>query len=78
MRTPGLYRFSPREDPRSLQAIVLAGGLDKYAKPSGAALLRRTPIAARSPSTSSGSSGDLDRDLALQSGDVVFIPESFF
>lgn len=80
VRTPGLYRFSPREGITFLQAIVLAGGLDKYAKPSGAALLRRTPTGRVTLAVDLERilSGDLDRDLALQSGDVVFIPESFF
>ena len=80
VRTPGLYRFSPREGITFLQAIVLAGGLDKFAKPSGAALLRRTPAGRVTLAVDLERilAGDLDRDLALQSGDVVFIPESFF
>jgi len=80
VRTPGLYRFSPREGITFLQAIVLAGGLDKFAKPSGAALLRRTPAGRVTLAVDLERilAGDLDRDLALQSGDVVFVPESFF
>lgn len=80
VRSPGSYRFSPREGLSFLQAIVLAGGLDKYANPGRAALLRRTadgritiPVDLDSILT-----GELDRDLALQAGDVVFVPESFF
>jgi polysaccharide export outer membrane protein len=80
VRTPGAYRFSTREGISFLQAIILAGGLDKYAKPDGAALLRRTtsgrvtiPIDLKRILA-----GELDRDLPLQSGDVVFVPESFF
>jgi len=80
VRTPGLYRFSPREGITFLQAIVLAGGLDKFSKPSGAALLRRTPTGRVTLAVDLERilAGDLDRDLALQSGDVVFVPESFF
>jgi len=80
VRTPGSYRFSPREGLSFLQAIVLAGGLDKYANPARAALLRRTESGRETLPVDLERllAGELDRDLPLQSGDVVFIPESFF
>ena len=80
VRSPGSYRFSPREGLSFLQAIVLAGGLDKYANPARAALLRRTADGRITLAVDLDSilSGELDRDLALQAGDVVFVPESFF
>lgn len=80
VRTPGSYRFSPREGLSFLQAIVLAGGLDKYANPARAALLRRTADGRETLPVDLERllAGELDRDVALQSGDVVFIPESFF
>lgn len=80
VRSPGSYRFSPREGLSFLQAIVLAGGLDKYANPGRAALLRRTADGRITIAVDLDSilAGDLDRDLALQAGDVVFVPESFF
>lgn len=80
VRTPGAYRFATREGITFLQAIILAGGLDKYANPGGAALLRRTasgrvtiPIDLKRIFA-----GELELDLPLQTGDVVFVPESFF
>lgn len=80
VRTPGSYRFSPREGLSFLQAIVLAGGLDKFAHPARAALLRRTDDGRVTLAVDLERilAGDLERDLALQSGDVVFVPESFF
>jgi polysaccharide export outer membrane protein len=80
VRTPGAYRFSPREGLTFLQSIVLAGGLDKYAAPGGAALLRRTDAGRRTIRIDLDRilGGELDLDVALQPGDVVFIPESFF
>jgi polysaccharide export outer membrane protein len=80
VRTPGSYRYSPRQGITFLQAIVLAGGLDKYARPAGAALLRRTPTGRVTLKVDLERilSGDLDKDLPLQSGDIVFVPESFF
>jgi protein involved in polysaccharide export with SLBB domain len=80
VRTPGSYRFSTREGISFLQAIILAGGLDKYAKPDAAALLRRTATGRVTIPVDLKRilAGDLERDLPLQSGDVVFVPESFF
>lgn len=80
VRSPGSYRFSPREGLSFLQAIVLAGGLDKYANPGRAALLRRTADGRITIAVDLDSilAGELDRDLPLQAGDVVFVPESFF
>lgn len=80
VRTPGAYRFSPREGLSFLQAIVLAGGLDKFANPARAALLRRTEDGRVTLPVDLERilAGNLDSDLALQSGDVVFVPESFF
>ncbi len=80
VRTPGAHRFSPREGISFLQAIVLAGGLDKYANPARAALLRRTEDGRITIAVDLERilAGDLDRDLPLQAGDVVFVPESFF
>jgi polysaccharide biosynthesis/export protein len=80
VRTPGSYKYATREGLTFLQAIILAGGLDKYANPGGAALLRRgatgrvtIPIDLKRIFA-----GELELDLPLQSGDVVFVPESFF
>jgi polysaccharide export outer membrane protein len=80
VRTPGSYRFSTRQGISFLQAIILAGGLDKYAKPEGAALLRRTATGRETIPVDLKRilAGELERDLPLQTGDVVFIPESFF
>ena len=80
VRSPGSFHFPPREGLTFLQAIVLAGGLDKYARPAGAALLRRTPTGRTTVAVDLERilAGELERDLPLQSGDVVFIPESFF
>ncbi|MBL8842572.1 MAG: SLBB domain-containing protein [Planctomycetes bacterium] len=80
VRTPSSYRFSPREGITFLQAIVLAGGLDKYANPARAALLRRTADGRITIPVDLERilAGDLERDLPLQAGDVVFVPESFF
>lgn len=80
VRTPGAYPFSPREGLTLLQSIVIAGGLDKYARPSGAALLRRTDGGRRTLRVDLERilAGELELDVALESGDVVFIPESFF
>jgi len=80
VRTPGAYKFSPREGLSFLQSIVLAGGLDKYAKPAGAALLRRADEGRRTIRVDLARilAGDLDLDVALEPGDVVFVPESFF
>jgi len=80
VRTPGAYRFSSREGLTFLQSIVLAGGLDKYAKPGGAALLRRTDGGRKTIHVDLERilGGELELDVALSAGDVVFVPESFF
>jgi polysaccharide export outer membrane protein len=80
VRTPGAYRFSSREGLSFLQSIVLAGGLDKYARPGGAALLRRTDDGRKTIAIDLERilSGELELDVALEAGDVVFVPESFF
>jgi polysaccharide export outer membrane protein len=80
VRTPGAYRFSAREGLTFLQSIVLAGGLDKYARPAGAALLRRTEAGRRTIPIDLERilAGELELDVALEAGDVIFVPESFF
>ncbi|MEW6741482.1 MAG: SLBB domain-containing protein [Planctomycetota bacterium] len=80
VRKPGAYRFSPREGLTFFQAIILAGGLDQFAKPSECILLRtesgeRQAIVVNLEQILAGALAD---DRYLQAGDVIFVPESFF
>ena len=69
------------KDMTVLQAISLAGGFTKYAQRNGVKVMRdvdgeqeihRVRVAEISKT------GDRSNDVLLQSGDIVFVPESLF
>ena len=77
---PGGYAMANNESKMTmLEALALAGGVSKTAKQSGARLIRKDASGAYSDSRLSV--GDLQQgkipDIAMQPGDVVYVPFSF-
>ncbi len=77
---PGGYPMTNNESQMTmLEALALAGGLSKTAKQSGTRLIRKE--AGESYSDRQLSVGDLQKgkipDIAMQPGDVVYVPFSF-
>ena len=77
---PGSIEIPPDRELSVVEAITLAGGLTKYASPNSTRVVRKgtgglqklvVPVA-------SVTAGDKSKDLALRSGDVIYVPETMF
>jgi protein involved in polysaccharide export with SLBB domain len=77
---PGSIEIPPDRELSVVEAITLAGGLTKYASPNSTRVVRKgsnglqkmvVPVA-------SVTAGDKSKDVALRSGDVVYVPETMF
>jgi polysaccharide export outer membrane protein len=81
VKHPGAYAFRLEEGVTVLRAIVLAGGLDKFADSSNVVVVREGADGQRRRlrvDLSEVLGGDASKDLPLLPGDVVIVPESFF
>ena len=81
VKEPGKYDMNTEKETTILEAIALAGGFTKVASKNGTRIIRNEgdeekaiPIRI----TDITKKGMKDKDVALQSGDVIFVPESFF
>lgn len=73
---PGKY-FGDSTNPLTVtRAISLAGGFKQYAQPSRVKLYRRGKVPLTVNVTAILNNEELDRDVELQPGDILFIPES--
>jgi len=81
VKHPGAYDFRLEEGVTVLRAIVLAGGLDKFADTSKVVVVREDGDGIRRHlrvDLAQVLGGDASKDLPLLPGDVVIVPESFF
>lgn len=82
VRTPGKVNIPATQDLTVSGAIQQAGGLDTSARSSAIRLTRRNPDGTTQRMTvdftAVGKRGDVDKDLILKPGDVIFVPEGFF
>lgn len=79
--TPGKYDMYAERETTVLQAIAMAGGFSRVASINGTRIIRNEdgeqkiiPIKVTDITTK----GMKDKDVVLQSGDIVYVPESFF
>lgn len=82
VKNPGLVAVPSTLDLKVSEAILKAGGLNTSAKDRAVQVTRRRPdggIERRTVNLRAIlSEGDLAADLALQGGDVIYVPESLF
>jgi polysaccharide export outer membrane protein len=82
VKTPGRVNIPATQDLTVSGAIQQAGGLDTSARSSAIRLTRRKPDGGTERLTVNfsdvGKRGDVDKDLILKPGDVIFVPEGFF
>lgn len=82
VRTPGRVNIPATQDLTVSGAIQQAGGLDTSARASAIRLTRRLPDGKTEriaiDLSAVGKRGDVDKDLILKPGDVIFVPEGFF
>ena len=81
VKEPGKYDMNTEKETTILEAIALAGGFTKVASKNGTRIIRNEgdkekaiPIRI----TDITKKGMKDKDVVLESGDVIFVPESFF
>jgi polysaccharide biosynthesis/export protein len=77
VKHPGAYAFRLSEGVTVLRAIVLAGGFDKYADADNVVVVRAGGAPVR-VDLKAALAGDPAKDIRLEPGDVVIVPESFF
>ncbi|MBI1852230.1 MAG: polysaccharide biosynthesis/export family protein [Planctomycetes bacterium] len=79
VKSPGSFPWKKKDNLTVFRSIALAGGFDKYAKPEGTVVLRRTPKGdeVHKVNLIEVIEGGLKSDLKLEPNDVVFVPESF-
>jgi protein involved in polysaccharide export with SLBB domain len=82
VNSPGRVNIPPTLDLRVSQAIQQVNGFDEGARPSGIRITRKgsgdKPKRIKVDLHHAGSKGELEQDVILRAGDVVFVPESFF
>jgi polysaccharide export outer membrane protein len=82
VNSPGRVNIPPTLDLRVSQAIQQVNGFDEGARPSGIRITRKgsgdKPKRIKVDLHDAGSKGELEQDVILRAGDVVFVPESFF
>ncbi len=75
-------RFEMREDITALQAVMLAGGFKESAKVSQVVVFRKLNAEFAEVITLNlkrvQKTSDLENDLKLQSGDIIFVPRNIF
>ncbi|MFH1622243.1 MAG: polysaccharide biosynthesis/export family protein [Candidatus Omnitrophota bacterium] len=81
VNTPGKYDMYTEKETTVLQAIAMAGGFSDVASINNTRIIRNEdgeqkiiPIKVTDITTK----GMKDKDVALQPGDIVYVPESFF
>ncbi len=81
VKNPGKYDMPEEKGLTLLEAIALAGGFDKYADPDKTRIMRTTDgkkETIKVKVTDITKRGKKEKDLLLQPGDLIFIPENFF
>jgi protein involved in polysaccharide export with SLBB domain len=81
VRTPGRVNIPPTQDLTVSGAIQQAGGLDTSARASAIRLTRRTETGENERKTidfTAIGQGQVENDLILKPGDVIFVPERIF
>ncbi len=80
VRNEGWVNIPPTRNMTVTRAIQLAGGFDTSAKKNAVLVTRRRPDGTleqiRVDLLAIGRRGEIERDIALEPGDVVFVPES--
>jgi len=78
---PGKYDMNTEKETTVLEAIAMAGGFTKVASKNGTRIIRTKgdqektlPIRI----TDITKKGMKEKDIAIESGDIIFVPESFF
>ncbi|MCK5013600.1 MAG: polysaccharide export protein [Candidatus Omnitrophica bacterium] len=81
VKEPGKYDMNTEKETTILEVIAMAGGFTKVASRNGTRIIRSEgdeekaiPIRI----TDITKKGMKDKDIVLESGDVIFVPESFF
>lgn len=81
VKQPGKYDMFTEKETTVLEAIAMAGGFKDVASVNGTRIIRKQdgeeqtiPIKI----TDITKKGMKDKDISLQPGDIVFVPESFF
>ena len=78
---PGKYDMNTEKEMTILEAIAMAGGFSKVASVNGTLIIRTEDSEKQSIPvriTDITKKGMKDKDVALETGDVIFVPESFF
>lgn len=77
---PGSYEIPPDRPLTVVEAIALSGGLTKYASGNRTRVVRRNGEQFESIviPVNKITAGDKSKDIALQPGDVVYVPETIF
>jgi polysaccharide export outer membrane protein len=82
VRTPGRVNIPPTQDLTLSAAIQGVGGFDTSARTSAIRVTRRKPDGKNEritiDFTAVGAYGELENDLILKPGDVIFVPERIF
>ena len=75
-------KFEMREDITALQAVMMAGGFKESAKSSQIVVFRKLNVDIAEVKTLNlkkvKKTSDLENDLTLQSGDIIFVPRNTF
>lgn len=77
---PGAYEIPPDRPLTVVEAIALSGGLTKFASANKTRVVRRIGNGFQSIviPVNKITAGDKSKDVALQPGDVVYVPETLF
>jgi len=82
VKTPGKYNMPQERDLTFLEAIALAGGFTKDAELDKTRIMRTSDTGEKETIiikvTDITKKGEKDKDIILEPGDIVFVPESFF
>ena len=81
VKEPGKYDMNTEKETTVLEAIAMAGGFTKVASRNGTRIIRNEDDEEKAIPiriTDITKKGMKDKDVVLQSGDVIFVPESFF
>jgi len=78
---PGKYDMNTEKETTVLEAIAMAGGFTKVASKNGTRIIRtkgdeETTLPIRI--TDITKKGMKEKDIAIEAGDIIFVPESFF
>ncbi len=79
--SPGKYSMPEEKELTLLEAIAMAGGFSKYADPDKTRVMRTTDgkkETIKIKVTDITKKGEKEKDIVLEAGDMIFIPENFF